>query len=479
MVLFRQDLPVGSVQLDGNVRVPGVRSLTAAPDVRTLVGSYDTFLDDPYLLFGAIQTTDPRTRAHRLVPINLEAIMNGRTNVSLKDGDVVIVLSVGDINYLASADVQAVLEGKRPPLLVERIVTQNPRSSVGQRPAASVEAEVRPFGAETSPTVTQRAQNPQTATATGNAPEGTANYAASNMLTAPVPLAPNQAPGAAPGSTVVLIPGSNGVLPNYSGSSNAPPPPPFDKAQFAQQSLQICRGLQQLVAIATTGRPGLFANAIYSVASGNSVPSSAEDTKIDNIFPCPSIFDKYPELLPLIVENATNALEGEVRIPGPYPIVAGTSLSSVVDEAGGLAREVDLKRVEVTHFSVNNLEGNSRTDRQLVQLNATDLERVALSPGDIVRFNPVVTDRDNGLVSLTGEFRRPGFFDIVRGERLSQLIARAGGFTEEAYPYGAVFTRAAFAPKSPRQVRQIGRPASIRAAHGTGAYSRETINRRR
>jgi polysaccharide biosynthesis/export protein len=470
MVMLREDLPVGSVRLDGNVRIPGVRSLVEAPDVRSLIGSEDAFLDDPYLLFGAIQTTDPATRAHRLVPINLEAIMSGRTNVRLKDGDVVIVLSVGDINYIASADVQAVLEGKRPPLLVERIVTHNPRSSVGQRPSAAIEEEIRPVGAETSPTVTQRSQNPQTAAVSNSSTPQ--NYGQQYFGASPVPLAPNSAPGAAPGSTVVLIPGSNGVLQNYNGLNNGPTPVPFDKEQFAEQSLQICRGLQQLVAIATTGRPGRFSNAIYSVASGNSIPSSADDTRIDNIFPCPSIFDKYPELLPMIVENATT-LEGEVRIPGPYPIVPGTPLSSVIDEAGGLAREVDLKRVEVTHFDLNNVEGSAKTDRELLQLTNAELAKVSLSPGDIVRFNSVVTDRDNGLVSLTGEFRRPGFYDIIRGERLSQLVARAGGYTEQAYPYGAVFTRTSVRDEEARQYAkaaqqlQSGLPTAL--AHAESA----------
>jgi protein involved in polysaccharide export with SLBB domain len=470
MVMLREDLPVGSVRLDGNVRVPGVRSLAVAPDVRSLIGSDDAFLDDPYLLFGAIQTTDPATRAHRLVPINLEAIMNGTTNVRLKDGDVVIVLSVGDINYMASADVQAVLEGKRPPLLAERIVTHNPRSSVGQRPSGSVEEEVRPVGAETSPTITQRAQNPQANAISNN--QEPQSYNQQYFGAAPVPLAPNMAPGAAPGSTVVLIPGSNGLLSNYNGLNNAQPPAPFDKEQFAEQSLQICRGLQELVAIATTGRPGRFSNAIYSIASGSSIPSSADDTKIDNIFACPPIFDKYPELLPLIVENATT-LEGEVRIPGPYPIVPGTSLSSVIDEAGGLAREVDLKRVEITHFDLNNVEGSAKTNRELVQLTSADLVKVSLSPGDIVRFNSVVTDRDNGLVSLSGEFRRPGFYDIVRGERLSQLIARAGGYTDQAYPYGAVFTRTSVRDEEARQYAkaaqqlQSGLPTAL--AHAASA----------
>jgi protein involved in polysaccharide export with SLBB domain len=44
-------------------------------------------------------------------------------------------------------------------------------------------------------------------------------------------------------------------------------------------------------------------------------------------------------------------------------------------------------------------------------------------------------------VTIAGEIKRPGNYTITRGERLSSLIRRAGGFTADAYPKAAVFTR--------------------------------------
>ena len=44
-------------------------------------------------------------------------------------------------------------------------------------------------------------------------------------------------------------------------------------------------------------------------------------------------------------------------------------------------------------------------------------------------------------VAVLGEFRFPGTYTVRRGEKLSSLIERAGGFTEKAYPRGALFTR--------------------------------------
>ena len=156
MVLRRDDATVGSVKLDGNVRVPGPRSLAAAPDLRRLIGSEDAFLPGSYLPFGAVETTDPQTRARHLVPVDLAAVMSGRTNMPLRDGDTVIVLSLGDVNYLASADVQAVLEGRPPPLLRERIVTKNPRA-VPLGPFAPEETVSR-FG-EAASTLVPQGQN--------------------------------------------------------------------------------------------------------------------------------------------------------------------------------------------------------------------------------------------------------------------------------------------------------------------------------
>ncbi len=177
---------------------------------------------------------------------------------------------------------------------------------------------------------------------------------------------------------------------------------------------------------------------------------------MENVFPCPPIFEKYPALLALAIEHVA-AIEGEVQIPGLYPVVPGVPLASAVADAGGLTLNVDLRRVEITHYALDNAQRPATGTRQLLQLTPADLTKVALNPGDVVRFNPVFIDRDTGPVLLSGEFRRPGYYDIRHGERLSELIQRAGGLTDQAYPYGAVFTRL--------RVRQAERQTYDRAAN--------------
>jgi hypothetical protein len=44
-------------------------------------------------------------------------------------------------------------------------------------------------------------------------------------------------------------------------------------------------------------------------------------------------------------------------------------------------------------------------------------------------------------ITLSGEVRAPGIYAARKGERLSSILERAGGYTKDAFPKGAVFTR--------------------------------------
>ena len=202
------------------------------------------------------------------------------------------------------------------------------------------------------------------------------------------------------------------------------------KLEIALQ--RTCAGLRQLHAIVSANSANRFANAIRTVNPINFARTYRQN--------CPVIFDQFSGLLPLALEHAV-AINGEVRRPGAYPIVGNVSLTDLISVAGGLSREVDLTRVEISRFTPNSVRGSGDTVRGLVNLAEVDADKITVGPGDVVRFNSVATDRDTGPVLLIGEFVRPGLYEIRRGERLSEVIARAGGLTPQAYPYGGIFTR--------------------------------------
>jgi len=79
-------------------------------------------------------------------------------------------------------------------------------------------------------------------------------------------------------------------------------------------------------------------------------------------------------------------------------------------------------------------------------LQADEANNVALAPGDVVTVYSqkdvrVPVARQTRLVSLEGEVNAPGIYQLQPGETLRQLLARAGGFTAQAYVYGLDLSR--------------------------------------
>jgi polysaccharide export outer membrane protein len=156
---------------------------------------------------------------------------------------------------------------------------------------------------------------------------------------------------------------------------------------------------------------------------------------------CPPLFREFPDLLGFLLDNAV-ALTGEVARPGLYPVLPGVGLDAVVSAAGGLTRSADLSSVELSRQPFEGAGGAlSPLERRTLDIRSGNLAAVRLSPRDTIRIPRAFSDRDTGPVRLAGEVVRPGIYDIRRGERLSEVLARAGGLTPQAYAYGAVFTR--------------------------------------
>ncbi len=81
-----------------------------------------------------------------------------------------------------------------------------------------------------------------------------------------------------------------------------------------------------------------------------------------------------------------------------------------------------------------------------VVLKGDPSQNLELLPGDVVTVYSqkdirVPVAKQTRLVSVEGEVAAPGVYQLLPGETLPQLIARAGGFTPQAYVYGLEFTR--------------------------------------
>lgn len=197
-------------------------------------------------------------------------------------------------------------------------------------------------------------------------------------------------------------------------------------------SLSVCRGLVELAQVVSSEGTARFRSAFF--------PDALIDTdrRLVKSLPCPSVFEQNPTYLPFLLEN-TVAVRGEVKSPGLLPVPEGFNLKLTLLARGGVTREADTSGIEVSQ-AVDAPTGVVQVVRRRVK-QVDDLAAVIVQPGDVVQVKKRATEREAGIIKLNGEFMHPGGYEIRKGERLSELMARAGGLTGHAYPFGAVFLR--------------------------------------
>ncbi len=402
------ELPRDAFALEGAAEMPGSRGLAQAKTLRDVLNEPYVLSANPYLPLAVIDTEDPATRQRRYVPVDLQRVMDGSMNVSLRERDRVIVLSQADIRYLGSADVQAVLRGEQPPsvkLAVDRTITGEKLAMAGAAPLPSSDTSSRQTGQRSQ---TRRANE----AAAGTGFDAYEAYQQDRDRQQVTPREDFQDGRESDGT---------GRPRRLIGTYQDPTNPAG--VRLVESDVE-CGGLQTLASLASEGL-----QQRYSVAMRTG-SRQLVDTSVIDIRSCPRIFHRHPDLLPFLLEYAIS-IEGEVRFPGVYPVVPGAKADTVLKAVGGVTLDADSDAVEMT-----NVQGERTSDMNLRQLNQS-----TLNPGDVVRIAARVAKREVGVVKVAGEVMRPGRYDIKRGERLSDLLRRVDGLTPEAFPYGAVFTR--------------------------------------
>jgi len=145
------------------------------------------------------------------------------------------------------------------------------------------------------------------------------------------------------------------------------------------------------------------------------------------------------------IEPVTVEVQGDVPRPGKYPLGANMTAAQLVKLAGGLKRSAYTEVAELTRYSISqgtSVEGEHIPIKIGEALSGEPDTDMRLHPGDVLTIKQIAGWKDIGAtVTVDGEVIHPGTYGIQEGEHLSDVIARAGGFRSDAYPYGAIFER--------------------------------------
>ncbi|WP_208110508.1 polysaccharide biosynthesis/export family protein [Algoriphagus boseongensis] len=140
-------------------------------------------------------------------------------------------------------------------------------------------------------------------------------------------------------------------------------------------------------------------------------------------------------------------ISGETNIPGTYPYASSMTVGDLILRSGGLLESATNSSIEIAR----RVRENTNTGRIAEILSLTIRPDLSLSEEEknmpLMPFDHVFIRRSPGfereqLVKISGEVIYPGEFAISgANERISDVIKRAGGLTQFAYPKGANLIR--------------------------------------
>ncbi|MDI6784420.1 MAG: SLBB domain-containing protein, partial [bacterium] len=175
-------------------------------------------------------------------------------------------------------------------------------------------------------------------------------------------------------------------------------------------------------------------------------------------------------------------ISGLVHQPGEYSLSDGMRVKDLVLNAGGFTKNAYLRHAEVTRRIITqdgmetkklevNLEEAMRGDQE---------QNILLQDYDNLVVRPIPELEFDRYVSVIGEVMFPGTYPVKKGERLSSLLERAGGYTDKAYLKGAVFTRDSARLAQKKRLEDLIRQQeeqllSISALAASGAIEKEDL----
>ncbi|WP_076922955.1 SLBB domain-containing protein [Pseudoalteromonas sp. SK20] len=148
-------------------------------------------------------------------------------------------------------------------------------------------------------------------------------------------------------------------------------------------------------------------------------------------------------------------VNGSVTYPGIYPLTVGAEAADLITAAGGLLESAYTKQAEITRMVNGDASNIEHISIDLAQVLSGNAQGLKLQSKDSLNIFTIPNWQENVKVTLKGELLFPGTYTIRRGETLTDLLNRAGGFTNFAEQKAAVFIRQSVKQQEQQQLARL------------------------
>jgi protein involved in polysaccharide export with SLBB domain len=121
-------------------------------------------------------------------------------------------------------------------------------------------------------------------------------------------------------------------------------------------------------------------------------------------------------------------IDGAINRPAKYEASDDQNLNSIIKYANGISRNADRENISLERI----LDGTLKT---IPVRNEIQFKDIKAEDGDLI----YIREYPYRQAKITGAVLKPGSYTMAAGETINDLIQKAGGYTENAYQFGAIY----------------------------------------
>ncbi len=122
------------------------------------------------------------------------------------------------------------------------------------------------------------------------------------------------------------------------------------------------------------------------------------------------------------------SIDGAIKRPALYEMNDNENLDSAIRYANGIKQTADMENISLERM----LDGSLKS---IPIKNISQFEDIEPVEGDLI----YVREYSYRTATISGAVYKPGKYIMAAGENIDDLVNKAGGFTDNAYPFGAVY----------------------------------------
>ena len=121
-------------------------------------------------------------------------------------------------------------------------------------------------------------------------------------------------------------------------------------------------------------------------------------------------------------------IDGAINRPAKYEVLENQKLINIIEYANGINRNADLENISLQRL----VDGSLKT---IPVPNESYFEAIKVEDGDSI----YIREYPYRQAKISGAVLKPGSYTMAAGQTISDLIEKAGGYTQNAYQFGAIY----------------------------------------